>query len=105
MRCGVNGEAKLVGITFTHDLSWKRHCKRRMDLAEAAWACISRLGTSRGGLSPTGWRQLYTSSIRAIATYGWELADTNTIPQAMERLRKLQYKAVRKITGGNHGSS
>ena len=66
---GTQGEAKWVGITFTHDLSWKKHCKRRMDLAEAAWTCISRLGTSRGGLSPTGWRQLYTASIRAIVLY------------------------------------
>ena len=34
----------------------------------------------------------------------WELADVGTIPQAMERLPKLQYKAVRKISGGYHGS-
>ena len=27
-----------------------------------------------------------------------------TIPQAMERLRKLQYKAVRKTIGEYHGS-
>ena len=33
---GVTGEAKWVGITFTHDLSWKTHCNRRLDLAEAA---------------------------------------------------------------------
>ena len=45
--------------------------------AEVAWACISRLGTSQGGLSSTVWRQVYTGSIRAIATYGWELADTD----------------------------
>ena len=55
-------------------------------------------------MSPTRWRQLYTASIRTIATYGWELADTSTVPQALERLRKLQYKAVRRITGGYHSS-
>ena len=70
-------------------------------MAEAAWACISRLGTSRGGLRPTAWRQVYPGSIRAIATYGWELGHT---APAMERLRKLQYKAVRKVTGGYHGA-
>ena len=62
---------------------------------------ISRLGTSRGGLSPTVWRQMYTGSIRVIATYGWGLGHTDT---AMERLQKLQYKAVRKVTGGYHGA-
>ena len=94
-------EAKWVGIHFTHDLQWKTHCSKRLSQAEAAWACISRLGTSRGGLSPTAWRQVYTGSIRAIATYGWELGHTEP---AMERLRKLQYKAVRKITGAYHGA-
>ena len=100
---GVGGEVKWVGITFTHDLSWKKHCKRRLDLAEAAWTCIERLGTSRGGLSPTAWRQVYTSSNRAIATYDWELADLNNNSQPTETIRKLQYKAVRKITGGYYG--
>ena len=103
---GVEGEAKWVGISFTHDFNWKPHCKRRLDLAEAAWACIERLGTSRGGLSPSAWRQVYTASIRAIATYGWELTNATSNPTklATERLRKLQYKAVKKITGGYHGS-
>ena len=45
------------------------------------------------------WRQC-TGSIRAIAMYGWELGYTDT---ALERLRKLQYKAVRKVTGAYHG--
>ena len=88
---GVQGEAKWVGIHFTHNLSWKNHCTKRLNQAEAAWACISRLGTSRGRLAPGAWRQVYTSSIRAIATYGWELGHTE---QAIERLRKLQYKAA-----------
>ena len=98
---GVAGEAKWIGITFTHDLNWKTHNNRRLNLAEAAWACISRLGTSRGGLSPTAWRQVYTSSIRAIATYGWELGHTAA---AEEKLRKPQYKALRKVTGAYHGA-
>ena len=93
---GIQGEAKWVGIHFTHNLQWKTHCAKRLNQAKAAWACISRLGNSRGGLAPTAWRQVYTGSIRAIATYGWELGHTEP---AMERLRKLQYKAVRKITG------
>ena len=45
-----------------------------------------------------------TASIRAIATYGWELVDPKGNPQAIERLRKLQYQAARKITRGYHGS-
>ena len=90
-----------VGVTFSHNLDWKSHNNRRLNLAEAAWACISRLGTSRGGLSPTAWRQVYTGSIRAIATYGWELGHTDA---AEERLRKLQYKALRKVTGAYHGA-
>ena len=102
---GSKGTAKWVGITFSHNFNWKTHCNRRLDQAEAAWACVSRLGTSRGGLSPTTWRQLYTSSIRAIATYGWELTSVANTTQETERLRKLQYKALRKITGGYHGSS
>lgn len=35
-------------------------------------AAAQRLGSPRGGLSQSVWRQLYTSSIRAITTYGWE---------------------------------
>lgn len=97
----VTGEAKWVGITFTHDLNWRTHNNRRLNRAEAAWACIVRLGTSRGGLSPTIWRQVYTGSIRAIVTYDWELGHTDA---AEERLRKLQYKALRKVTGTYHGA-
>ena len=44
---------------------------------------------------------MYTGSIHAIATYGWELGHTDN---ARERLRKLQYKAMRKSTGGYHGA-
>ena len=98
---GIQEEAKWVGIHFTHDLLWKTYCSKRLNQAEAAWACISRLGTPKGGLSPMAWRQVYTGSIWAIATYGWELRH---IDPAMERLRKLQYKAVRKITGAYHGA-
>ena len=43
-----------------------------------------KTGNLERGLSPTAWRQVYTSSIRAIVTYGWELADTKEIPQAIE---------------------
>ena len=50
---GVQGEAKWVGIHFTNDLTWGTHCSKRLNQAEAAWTCISRLGNSRGGLSPT----------------------------------------------------
>ena len=60
---GIQGEAKWIGIHFTYDLRWKTHCSNRLNQAEAAWACISRLGTSRGGLAPEAWRQVYTSSI------------------------------------------
>ena len=101
---GVQGEAKWIGIHFTHDLRWKTHYSKRLNQAEAAWACISRLGSSRGGLALAAWRQVYTSSIRAIATYGWEVFGPNGNPQATERLWKLQYQVVRKITGGYHGA-
>ena len=97
---GLQGEAKWVGVTFTPDLSWKRHCKRRLDLAEAASACISRLETSRAVLARRhGGKYIPACSIRAIATYGWELGYT-----AEDRLRKVQYKAMRKITGAHHGA-
>ena len=33
---GIQGEAKWVGISFTHDLKWGKHCDRRLNLAEAA---------------------------------------------------------------------
>lgn len=82
---GVEGEAKWVGVTFTHDLSWRTHCNQRMDLAGAG---ISRLGSSLGGLSPTTWK-LGASEL---------LPRTGGSSGILERLRKLQYKAVRKVT-------
>ena len=42
---GVQGEAKWVGIHFMHNFNWKTHWSKRLDQAEAALACISRLGT------------------------------------------------------------
>ena len=98
---GVAGQAKWIGINFSYNFDWKTHNNWRLNLAEAAWACILRLGTSCGGLSPTAWRQVYTGSIRAIATYSWELRHRDA---AEERPRKLEYKPLRKVTGVYHGA-
>ena len=95
--CNSRGDKELPAKRCRHGnrpVPWK--------VASKARGCLTllRLLPLRIHLTPI----ISTYSIRAIATYSWELADANTIPQAMERLRKLQYKAVRKVTGGYHGS-
>lgn len=66
---------------------------------------LVRLGNSNGGMSPLALRFLYTGAIRPTFTWGAELFNRPKIANKIEPMRRLEYKALRKITGGYHGSS
>lgn len=58
-----------------------------------------------GRMSPAGWRSIYTGMIRAIMTYGMEIAGReggNT--RQIEEMGKFQHQALLKAIGGIQGS-
>ncbi|KAF8422185.1 hypothetical protein EV426DRAFT_706332 [Tirmania nivea] len=64
-----------------------------------------RLGNSNGGMSPKALRSLYTGAVRAVFVWGAQLYNRPGVEGRLEAMSRLEYKALRKITGGYHGSS
>jgi len=64
---------------------------------------MRRLGNSNGGISPTAMRSLYTGMIRPIFTWGAEVGLHN--PPNYSAFKRLEYQALRKVTGAYHGAS
>ena len=58
--------------------------------------------TKPTGMSPQGMRALYTGAIRTIFKCGWNCLG---IEHALESMKRVEYQALRKITGAYHGSS
>ena len=92
-----------LGCTINSRLSFQEHVNTRTKKAERIWQVMKRLGNNNGGLSPLALRLLYTGMIRPIFTYGAEIWLHN--PPNLETFRRLEYQALRKITGAYHDSS
>ena len=95
---------------ITHNLDFRPHIKDRIRKAQLALNVLSRLAKRhRGGLSPKNLRAIYTGRVRPIAIYGAELWNRNSHTDRnrtlTEPLTRLEYQALRRITGGYNGSS
>ena len=55
------------------DLSFNNHWQKHIEKARNLLEALKGVGNSEWGLSPRGWRQVYTSMIRMVATSGAEL--------------------------------
>ena len=95
---------KTLGLTIASDLSWTTHIKSRLQKGKAAWHVMKHLGNAYGGMSHMALRSLYTGKIRPIVLWGAEFWYTSPLSVPHE-LSSLEYKALRKICGGYHGSS
>ena len=85
-----------LGIHLRSDLSFREHIRRRTAKETTLLKVMTRLGNSNGCMSPRALRALYTGAIRPIFTWGSEL---------WNRPKRVEYQALRKITGAYHGSS
>jgi len=56
-------------------------------------------------MSPRALKNLYTGEIRPIFTWGSELWNQSTARAEIEPMKRVEYQALRKITGAYHGSS
>jgi len=92
-----------LGITICSNLSFQKHIDNRFKKAERIWHVMRRLGNSNGGMSPIALRLLYTGMIRPIFTWGAEIWLHN--PPNYSAFRRLEYEALRRITGSYHGAS
>jgi len=92
-----------LGITINSELSFQEHIDTRTRKAERIWQVMKRLGNSHGGMSPLALRALYTGMVRPIFTWGAELWLHQ--PRNFSTFRRLEYQALRKITGAYHGAS
>jgi len=89
------------GITVCSNLSFQKHVDTRF--TKAIYQVMRRLGNSNGAMSPTALRSLYTGMIRPIFTWGAGIWLHN--PPKYTAFQRLEYQALRKITGGYHGVS
>ena len=64
---------KWLGIILDEDLAFDTHWQRRIEKARNLLGALKGVGNSEWGLSPKGWRQVYTGMIRTVATWGAEL--------------------------------
>jgi len=64
---------------------------------------MKSLGNKNGGLSSSAMRGLYTGMVRPIFTWGAEVW-RDTTPK-ISAYKKLEYQALRKITGAYHGAA
>ena len=101
------GEAKWVkwlGIILDEDLSFDDHWQKRIEKARSLLGALKEAGNSEWGLSPRGWRQVYTGMFRTVATWGAELGWRGQ-KRWEEELERLQYDSVRKCVGAVKGAS
>ena len=90
---------KTLGITISDNLDFDTHNRERISKATAALNTLTRLA-GRKGLSPKALRAIYTGQIRPIMIYGSELWNGAIHTSKLtEPLARLQYQALRRITG------
>ena len=99
-----------LGIKITHNLDFAPHIADRCNKAKAALSILTRLSKRiGGGLNPKSLRSIYTGRIRPIGTWGAQLWNgNNNLPshaRLIEPLARLEYQALKRITGGYNGSS
>jgi len=94
-----------LGIIINSKLDWMPHIKSRTKKALQIKNVMTRLGNSNGGLSPAAMRSLYTGMIRPIFTWGAQVWNGTHSTTNISEMERLEYQALRKITGGYHGSS
>ena len=59
---------KWLEIILDEDLSFDVHWQKRVKKARSLLGALKGIGNSEWGLSPRGWRQVYTGMIRTVAT-------------------------------------
>jgi len=89
-----------LGIVIDSRLSFQSHIDARTRKANRILQVMRRLANSNGRISPSA---LYTGMIRPILTWGAE-AWLDTSPN-IGAFKRLEYQALRKITGAYHGAS
>ena len=94
-----------LGITINSNLTFSDHIATRTKKALRIWQVMRRLGNSQGGISPLALRTLYTGMIRPIFTWGAELWLHRLELENFSTFQRLEYQALRKITGAYHGAS
>ena len=68
--------------------------------------CMWRLPNTRGGISPAAARSLYTGMVRPIFTWAAEVWHKPGCQNPhLQAFKRMEYKALRRICGGYHGSS
>ena len=95
---------KWLGIILDEDLTFDTHWQRGIEKAQKLLGALKGVGNSEWGLSPKGWRQVYTGMIRTVATWGAELGWRGQRGWA-EELERLQYDCLRKCVGAVKGAS
>ena len=103
-RGGETKWVKWLGIILDEDLSFDVHWQKRVEKARSLLGALKGVGNSEWGLSPRGWRQVYTGMIRTVATWRAELGWRGQ-KRWEEELERLQYDSLRNCVGAVKGAS
>jgi hypothetical protein len=88
---------KHLGLTLTHNLSWREHAE---EIAKKANRCLGILRPLKFKLDRKSLEKMYTSFIRPILEYAdiiWDVPDTHR--HTLDVLDKVQADAARLVTG------
>ncbi|KAH9638602.1 hypothetical protein HF086_003847 [Spodoptera exigua] len=91
-------EAKFLGVTFTHNLSWNKYIELICGRANRAFNVLKSLCRTSWGADPKILLILYKSLIRSHFEYGFLCFAADS--RLVDKLEKIQNKSMRLITGG-----
>jgi hypothetical protein len=90
-------EHKHLGLTLTHNLSWRHHAEA---IAKKANKCLGILRPLKFKLDRASLEKMYTSFVRPLLEYAdviWDVPDTHR--HVLDVLDKVQNDAARLVTG------
>jgi len=99
-------EMRMLGVWFDPKMNWRAHIQKASRKGEATLAALGRIAGAVWGASVRRTRLLYTAVARPAMIYGiqvWgcsERADRTMHADATKKLRKIQNRCLRKVTGG-----
>ena len=103
-KSGLNEKVKWLGLILDDRLDFKEHWRHQIGKSRSLLGALGGVGNSRWGMSLISWRAGYTGMIRAVASWGVEIAWRGQ-KEWRQEMTLLQNAAMRKTLGAVKGSS